>query len=60
MPFKTQIITFLSNLGVTTNVESFFDSMTNWKLSGQDIYITREKTKQVLLCLHFMIHLLKI
>ena len=39
--FKTQIITFLTSLGVTTNIEHFLTNVTNWKLRGENIYITQ-------------------
>ncbi len=39
--FQEEIVTFLSNMNVTKGVEHFMDTMTNWKLRGEDIYITR-------------------
>ena len=39
--FQEEIVTFLSNMNVTKGVERFMDTMTNWKLRGEDIYITR-------------------
>ena len=39
--FRTQIITFLSNMGVTDNVDKFLNNMTNWKLRGDNVYITQ-------------------
>jgi len=40
--FKTKIIDFLNNMNVTRGVEKFFDTITNWKLRGENIYMTEE------------------
>ena len=41
--FQTQISEFLSNMGVNSGrVETFFDTMTDWKLRGENIYMTQE------------------
>jgi len=45
--FQTQIIDFLHNLGITKGVETFFDTMTNWKLRGENIYMTQEDETSV-------------
>jgi len=39
--FKDQIVEFLNNMNVTTGVERFFENMTNWKLRGENIYMTQ-------------------
>ena len=40
--FQTQILTFLHNMNITRGIETFFDTMTNWKLRGENIYMTQE------------------
>jgi len=40
--FQTQIIDFLHNMNITRGIETFFDTMTNWKLRGENIYMTQE------------------
>ncbi len=45
--FQEEITTYLSNFNVTRGVERFFDTMTDWKLRGQDIYLTREDETSV-------------
>ena len=38
---QAQITTFLTNMNVTADVDRFFDTMTDWKLRGENIYITQ-------------------
>ena len=40
--FKTKILLFLHNERARTEAETFFDNMTNWKLRGENIYMTQE------------------
>jgi len=45
--FQEEITTYLSNFNVTRGVERFFDTITDWKLRGQDIYLTRDDETSV-------------
>ena len=41
------IIEFLHNMNITRGIETFFDTMTNWKLRGENIYMTQEDETSV-------------
>jgi hypothetical protein len=45
--FQTQIIEFLHNMNITRGIETFFDTMTTWKLRGENIYITQDDETSV-------------
>ena len=45
--FQDKIIEFMKSMNVTKNVEKFFDDMINWKLKGEEIYISKEDETSV-------------
>lgn len=45
--FQEQVNTFLSNKDVTRGVERFLNTMTDWKLRGEDLYLTKEDETSV-------------
>ncbi len=45
--FEEQIGTFLRNKNITKGVQRFFDTMLDWKLRGNDIYMTKEDETSV-------------
>ena len=45
--FQDEITEFLSEMDVTHGVEQFFDTMTNWKLRGEEVYLTKRDETSV-------------
>ena len=45
--FQDEIVGFLNLNNVTRGVERFLDTMTTWKMRGEDIYLTREDETSV-------------
>lgn len=45
--FEGKIIDFLKSMNITKNVKKFFDNMVNWKLKGEEIYISKEDETSV-------------
>jgi hypothetical protein len=45
--FQSQLIDFLSSMGVTKGVKQFFNTMTEWKIRGEEIYMTQEDETSV-------------
>ena len=45
--FQDQIIGFLKSMNVTRGVERFFENMVNWKMRGENIYLTQEDETSV-------------
>ena len=45
--FEGKIIDFLKSMNVTKNVKKFFNDMVNWKLKGEEIYISKEDETSV-------------